>query len=547
MNLVVKAEHASDPRNGDCQKHGVVRAAVRCWRAGTAFPRGQIAALVGAWLVGKLCYASARQLVPDEACYWVWSRHLDWSYFDHPPMVAYLIRIGTAICGETELGVRAMAVVSCAVVVLILAYAARRLVSDPRLVLLTVLILLLAPPLMVAGTIMTPDTPTILFQTAALACALTILRRPADNPCRSLWLWGGVMLGLALVSKYTAVLTAVAIFGTMLTCPQGRQHLRRPWPWLAVLVALLIFAPVIYWNYLHEWPSFRFQLQRGGWESDWLRRVRLVFEYLGGQVASFAGVLSAVGVVCMVAAGRRYRQLPPVDRLLLWASCTPLVFFFAAAFKNRVEMNWPSFAYLPLTLLIVSTHERTRRATLTKWTRRGLIVAACCSVLIHVPEVFHPFTDRPLPTDRLFGWRESAAQFHARMQQFANGQATLLTNGHQDAAVLNFYLPGQPTVWSMNYGSTRPNAYNFWEGRPDLSELSAVVYVGQPVEQLTARFDDVRTEEWPTIVAGRMLRSWEVVFASQPKPGARQASRHVLQNRPSHAAVTLGPHLPPTD
>ncbi len=131
-------------------------------------PRG-VAALFLVWLMSRWVFDAMRELVPDEAYYWVWSRHLAMSYFDHPPVIAYLIRLGTLLLGNTELGVRCLIGVMTAGTVLILTLAAPRLTGDSRAASFVPIALLLSPMIAVVGSIATPDTPACFFQSAALA------------------------------------------------------------------------------------------------------------------------------------------------------------------------------------------------------------------------------------------------------------------------------------------------------------------------------------------------------------------------------------------
>jgi 4-amino-4-deoxy-L-arabinose transferase-like glycosyltransferase len=119
----------------------------------------------------RLWAAWFRQLVPDEAYYWVWSRHLALSYIDHPPMVAYLIKLSTALLGSTELGVRLPAVLLSTGILIVLLAIARRLPIAPLPRFLMVLTLLASPLFSAWSLLTTPDTPSCFFSTCALACA----------------------------------------------------------------------------------------------------------------------------------------------------------------------------------------------------------------------------------------------------------------------------------------------------------------------------------------------------------------------------------------
>jgi len=139
----------------------------RMWLSGRGVVVLLLAFLLLRWILAAMC-----EIVPDEAYYWVWSRHLALSYFDHPPMVAYLIRLGTLIGGTTSIGVRWPAGILAVGLVLILWRAAVRLVGAGNAANFVPITLLVSPLLAVVGMIVTPDTPACFFQAAALAVVL---------------------------------------------------------------------------------------------------------------------------------------------------------------------------------------------------------------------------------------------------------------------------------------------------------------------------------------------------------------------------------------
>ena len=452
-------------------------------------------ALMG-WLALRLWSAARLQLVPDEAYYWVWSRHLATGYLDHPPMVAYLIRLSTLLLGSTELGVRLPAVVLSFGTITILLLLCRRVSPERRAMGLVAVLLLTSPALVVLGTIITPDTPACFFATCALAFAIL-----AVTSHRSFYSWVGFGLctGLALLSKYTAILLPVSVFVALATSREGRRHLAQPGFWLGSLVAVGVFWPAIHWNATHGWASFRFQLRHGVGSAAGAPFGTLA-SYIGGQMAVWTPVVFVLSILVLIGLWRRYRELALPVRVLLLAATTPLVFFALSSLRRAPEINWPIFAYLPLSLLLAmdwgssaasaltggrsagrasrpgreasaggadaasrTTAGEDTGAPRTLWPRIGVVVALVMTLGVH----FLPSLTRISPwhipkDDELFGWREFGQHMGA-----IRGQAPVLCNTYQDASELSFYIPGQPEVWSMNLGDTRSNAFDYFAGRPD--------------------------------------------------------------------------------
>ncbi len=134
-------------------------------------PRASLFALLGGALLFRLAFDAVRQIVPDEGVYWSWSRHLAAGYLDHPPMVAVLIRLSTSVLGQNELGVRFFNGVLSIGSVGVIAWLADRLLRDPVATVWCAAILVTAPLVVVLGTIVTPDTPSIFFSVCGVGCA----------------------------------------------------------------------------------------------------------------------------------------------------------------------------------------------------------------------------------------------------------------------------------------------------------------------------------------------------------------------------------------
>src|SRR5882757_3654887 len=207
----------------------------------------------------RLVYASVLDLRTDEAYYWTWSKESVLSFLDHPPMVAWFIRFGTAIFGDTNLGVRLSGIVAMLVTQLLLADIVRRVTSNN--VRAVMLALLLPEAALYYGLLMAkvaPDTALIPFAVAMLWS----LVRLAQSDDGRWWLAAGLFAGLALLSKFTAVMLAPAVLTFALVPDWRRRWLLSPYPWLAALIAIVVFSPVVFWNAQHNWASFRFQAVR---------------------------------------------------------------------------------------------------------------------------------------------------------------------------------------------------------------------------------------------------------------------------------------------
>src|SRR5882724_7682135 len=209
-------------------------------------------------VVLRLVAAAWTPLTFDEAYYWMWSKHLAGGYYDHPPGVAVVIRLGTMIAGDTELGVRLVSIL-LALPMSWAVYQAAAVLFGGRREAATSAILLNVTLMAAVGTmIVTPDAPLLV----ASSFVLYSLAKVLETGRGVWWLAVGLAVGAALLSKYTALFFGPAILIWLIAVPKLRRWFISPWLYLGGLVALLMFAPVILWNADHHWVSFIKQIGR---------------------------------------------------------------------------------------------------------------------------------------------------------------------------------------------------------------------------------------------------------------------------------------------
>ena len=239
----------------------------------------------------RLFYISRLELAPDEAYYWTWSRHLQWGYYDHPPMVGFLIFLTTAAAGSGEFGVRLGWVIMGALITFLLYRMTASMFRSERAGFVSAVLMNIILLASTGAVIVTPDGPQALFWVMAV---FSVYKAVAEEKA-AWWYLAGTALGLGLLSKYTMILFVPCVFLFLLSTGEGRRWLGRKEPYLAFLLGLAIFSPVILWNAGHDWMSFRFQLSHGlevkraaGWRS--------FGDYWAGQ----AGVVSPLMLIALI-------------------------------------------------------------------------------------------------------------------------------------------------------------------------------------------------------------------------------------------------------
>ena len=377
----------------------------------------------------RLWVAARLPLSPDEAYYWVWSRALAPGYLDHPPMVALFIRLGVFLAGPSALGVRLLAPVSALLGSIFLARATEALLPDAGA---RVALLFNATLLMAAGAVtMTPDTPLLLFWTAAFWA----LARFAASGLGYWWLLAGIFGGLALASKYTAFLLFLGAGAWLLAVPSLRPWLRR-WPvWGGAGLSAALFVPTFAWNAEHGWASF---LKQGGRSAAFHPGFRYLGELIAGQAGLATPLIFLLAVAGVWLAGRQFWQTREAGRgLLLALAVVPGLVFVEHALGDRVQANWPAVCY-PAALAAV--------AALGGGGRRLMVPAAVLGFVLGAI-VYWQAIAAPLPLPRQFdptlarlaGWRAWAEEIEAARE--ASGALYVADENYGEAAMLAWLLP----------------------------------------------------------------------------------------------------------
>jgi dolichol-phosphate mannosyltransferase len=294
----------------------------------------------------RLLFVGAVELLPEETYYWNYSRHLDIGYLDHPPLVAWLIRLGTTVFGQSPLGIRCGAL-CCGVITSVYTYRLTRNLYGESSALAALLLAQALPFFFLSGLLMTPDAGL----TAAWAASLYYLERALVAGRPSAWWGAGIALGLGVISKYSIGLLAPVVAAFMLWDAQARRWWLRWEPYAAALIALAIFSPVIIWNAEHEWASFAFQTSRRLAEAPRFALHKLL--------ASALVLITPTGVVAITLAlfGARptiadgNREAPRQRLFIAAAVLIPLAVFALFSLRHEVKLDWtgaPWTAGLPL-------------------------------------------------------------------------------------------------------------------------------------------------------------------------------------------------------
>jgi 4-amino-4-deoxy-L-arabinose transferase-like glycosyltransferase len=395
-------------------------------------------ALVLLLIVIRGVVAAMLPLSADEAYYWLWSKHLAAGYFDHPPMIAWLIRAGTSMFGDTPFGVRVMGLLLSLPASWFVWRAAAGILKDEDRAALAALLFNLTLMASVELLAATPDMPS----TVASAGFVYFLARVQASRKGAYWLGAGIAAGLGLLAKFSMLFLVASAFAWLLLdrdarpgadSPNKKKWLATPWPWAGALVALALFAPNLFWQSQHHWETFAFQFGRAGAGHFTLR-------FLGEFLAAQFGLATPLIFILMAVGLVRATRLAS-DRLLLallvWVG---LGYFLEHALHDRVQGNWPCFLYPALSILAADAF------SIKGWWRKISMVAAPLAAVfllaLYAQALYAPLPLRKDPVARLLGRDFAPIGEVAAALVKAHLADAVLTTDYETTAWLRFTQPG---------------------------------------------------------------------------------------------------------
>jgi 4-amino-4-deoxy-L-arabinose transferase-like glycosyltransferase len=447
------------------------RSALRRWLA--------VAALIAAMTALRVIYASLLDLRTDEAYYWTWSKESVLSFLDHPPMIAWFIRFGTAVFGDTNFGVRFAGVLAMLVTQLLLADIVRRVTHDFRAVVIAVV---MPEAALYYGLLMSKVSPDIALIPFVTAMVWALVRLAESDDARW-WLAVGAFAGLALLSKFTAVLLLPAVLAFMLVPPWRGRWLRSFYPWLAVLIAFVLFLPVVIWNMQHDWASFRFQLVRATATHEW--SLRTLGEFIGLQFGLVGFILLPVVLTGVaLTAWRGYRRLDAVAILLSTAVIIPFLYFLWKSLSLRVGDTWPMFIW-PLGFAATAINLVTLRpegwpesfvSSSLRWARVAIVAGIAFVVAVFFYYVATPwnFIGRTDPVGGEAGYQTIVRRAEVELKH--TGATWIATTDYRTYAMLRWFFRGRVPVVQIN---ERGRYLGFREPDMDWIRGHTGLYVGR--------------------------------------------------------------------
>jgi hypothetical protein len=415
---------------------------------------------------------------PDESYYWLWGQHLDWSYFDHPPLPAWIQGLFAAVLGRSHGVLRLPNLLSNSLLLLLYGRICQQLYGHQHQDSwgITVWLLFTSPLFFLFLAIAWPDHWLVLLGTAAGYCWVQTLARAksANIP----WLYAtGLCLGLTALCKYLAVFLALGCLGAIATYRPWWQLWRNPHLYGAGLLGLAVTTPIWLWNVNHNWASVQFYLGRSVQAEptsiQWFGPI--FFLLLSGLIVGPAHVWAAV---------KALRKKPQHDfeqgyrRVAIAIALTSTGCLALLSLKAPVLYYWNILAYpllFPLMAGVFLRPDATLQLRHRRWamTAQGLGIFVALALVIHYAVMpwsawFGEAGDED--TRMLYGWSEIATQVKAQ-QDVLGADTLLMTTDYRSASALAYALH-DPSVMAI---SGRIDQFDFWYDAAALEQKDAIV------------------------------------------------------------------------
>lgn len=397
------------------------------------------------WLLVALTQAAGTELFDDEAYYWVYSRFLDWGYFDHPPMIAVLIKLGTAIF-PGELGLRFFIVLMGTATIGLIEY-----LTKPKDIRLFFAIVLNMAVLQIGGILAVPDIPLLFFTALFFICYQRFDEKNDFISAIAL----ALVIALLLYSKYHGILI---IFFTILSKPSILTR------WKSLLVILLsvgLFMPHVIWQILHGLPSVNYHLFE-----------RLSPPYKFSFTADFVlGQLLIAGPLVgwlIIWAALKNKAANAAEKAMYWSLVGTYALFFLSSFRSRTEANWTIPLMAPL--VVLSYRYLSQNTNKAKWIYRLLPYSIALVLIVRIYMILDIQALKFMPKDEFHKNREWAAAIKKK----ANGMPVVFTNSYQRASKYWFYTGD--SSFSLNTFRYRRSNYNFWPMEEQLQGRRVMVF-----------------------------------------------------------------------
>lgn len=384
------------------------------------------------WLLLHVIQAYTTELFDDEGYYWIYSKFLAWGYFDHPPMIAVLIKAGYSFF-HNEFGVRLLSIILNTATI----FLVETLIERKNAFLFYAICASLALA-QIGGMLAVPDTPLMFF----VALFFYLYRRFINNMSIINSLLLGLSIALMFYTKYHAML--IVLF-TVLSNLRLFRHYQT---YLAAIFSLILFIPHIYWQHINGYPSVLFHLfERNASEYDF----KVTIEYIIGQILMPGPIMGWL----LILGALRYKPESLTEKALRFTFIGIYVFFLTSTLKGKAEANWTIPCFIGLMVLshqYLLTHARFRKLLYYSVPfTLAVVFAGRIIMMIDMPPAWWIFKDE------FHGNKTYVTAVKVR----AKNAPVVFIDSYQKPSKYWFY--SGDTALGLNTPKYRRNNFNFWQ------------------------------------------------------------------------------------
>ena len=388
-----------------------------------------------AWGILNFLQAFLTPLNNDEAYYWMYSKYLDWGYFDHPPMIALMIRTGYLFF-HNELGVRLMVVLSqLAALLIIWLLTDNEQRKKKENILLFVMLVAILPVFNIYGFIATPDAPLLLFSAVFLLAYKRILKD--ENWQNTLFL--GFSMAALMYSKYHGGLLIILVILSNL------RLLKSPKFYMASILAVILFLPHVFWQYSNDFPSLKYHLVErvSGFDPG------NVPEYLLNQMFIHNPLILPICIWLII----KTRSKNKFEKALNYIVVGFLTFFFIASFSYHIEPQWTALISVSMIIILFNNLDyKSRIGGFIKWITIFLFPILLFARIAFMVDL--------LPVSYLKNEYHKTKKWTNEISNLAGNRPVIFTNSYQNPSEYTFYTG--KFAHSLNNLSYRKTQYDLW-------------------------------------------------------------------------------------
>jgi len=421
-------------------------------------------------------------LSPEEAQYWLWSKYLDFSYYSKPPLIAYMNFVSTSILGDTELGIRINAVFLGALIPITGYFLSKEVLKTyfdkgkelERFALFSAIFIYGTVGYNLASILFLTDTPLLFF----FVLTLLLIWKSLEQNKPYLWILTGISAGLGFLAKYSmALIFPPAVLYLIIF---KRKFLKNIWLYISIFIAFLFTLPVLYWNYKHNWVSFKHVSTLEGANIKGVsleKSIQYMGDYIIGQIAILSIFLFPLILYAFFLAVKDLKK-KEIFYLFIFPTFVFMVFLYISH-KKRVYANWPAFAYITVSILTAFYIYKKRLFKI--FTPLFILSIISIAILFYTPildkiglgKLLPPKKD---PTKKLVGWEELGQEASKIIKNLKTDKYFVFSETYQVASEMAFYINPKPIdrVFCINLGR-RMNQFDLWK---DINIYSNKGYYG---------------------------------------------------------------------